>query len=85
MSGPTMLEEAYDPTDLGRAIRRWRVAKGMTQQTLAEWLGVSRQTVVSMEQGGPVSVAAAMRALAILGAKAVIVPKERVIDVADPP
>ena len=48
-----MVDEAYDAADLGRAIRRLRATKGMTQQALAEWLDVSRQTVVSLEQGSP--------------------------------
>lgn len=70
-----MIDEAFDAAGLGRAIRRLRAERGMTQETLAEWLGVSRQTVVSMEQGGPVSVAAVVRAITLLGAKLVIAPK----------
>lgn len=56
----------------------------MTQAALAEWLDVSRQTVVSLERGGPVAVTIAMRALAILGAKAVVVPKGRLLDEVEP-
>ncbi len=70
-----MIDEAFDTAGLGRAIRRLRAERGMTQETLAEWLGVSRQTVVSMERGGPVSVAAVVRAITLLGAKLVIAPK----------
>ena len=79
-----LLDEAYDAIGLGRAIRRRRTANGMTQAALAEWLDVSRQTVVSLEQGGPVSITVAMRALAILGAKVVIAPKGMIVDEADP-
>ena len=79
-----LLDEAYDAIGLGRAIRRRRTANGMTQAALAEWLDVSSQTVVSLEQGGPVSITVAMRALAILGAKVVIAPKGMIVDEADP-
>ncbi len=69
------MDEAYDTIGLGRAIRRLREHRGMTQGALAQWLGVSRQTVISMEQGGPVSVTAVMRAITLLGAKVVITRK----------
>ena len=42
-------------TILGRAIKRLRTERGMTQDALGQWCGVSRQTVVSMEHGGPVA------------------------------
>ncbi|HPX47445.1 MAG TPA: helix-turn-helix transcriptional regulator [Treponemataceae bacterium] len=29
----------------------WRQAKGLTQQELGEWVGVSRQTIISLEGG----------------------------------
>ena len=74
-----ILDEAYDAGDLGRAIRRLRTERGLTQDGLAQWLQVSRQTVVSLEQGGPVSVTAAMRALAILGAKVVVARKDAIV------
>jgi DNA-binding XRE family transcriptional regulator len=74
-----MLHEAYDAPGLGREIRRLRADRKLTQEQLAAWLGVSRQTVVSLERGGPVSVAVAMRALAILGNKVVVAPKDAVL------
>jgi DNA-binding XRE family transcriptional regulator len=67
--------EAYDSADMGRAVRALRHERHWTQEELASWLGVVRQTVVSLEHGGPVSLDVAMRALAMLGAKAMIVPK----------
>lgn len=70
-----MLQDAYDATDLGRAIKRLRTDRHLTQDEFAAWLSVSRQTVISLEHGGPVSVAVAMRALAILGNKVVVAPK----------
>jgi DNA-binding XRE family transcriptional regulator len=71
--------EAYDAADLGRAIRHLRTDRKLTQDQLAAWLSVSRQTVVSLEHGGPVSVVVAMRALAILGSKAVVAPKDAIL------
>lgn len=68
--------DIYTTADLGHAIRTYRRRKGWTQAELAEWLRVSRATVVSLERGGPVSVAIAMGALTLLGAKVVIVPKD---------
>ncbi len=29
----------------------WRQARGLTQQELGEWVGVSRQTIISLESG----------------------------------
>jgi len=74
-----MLHEAYDPSGLGRGIQRLRTGRKLTQGQLAAWLGVSRQTVVSLERGGPVSVTVAMRALAILGSKVVVAPKDAIV------
>lgn len=78
-----MPDEAYDAVDLGRAVRRLRSARGSTQDALAEWLGVSRQTVISLEHGGPVSVTVAMRAMALLGAKVVVVRKDARLEEVD--
>lgn len=80
-----MPDEAFDAVDLGRAVRRLRVGRGSTQDALAEWLGVSRQTVISLEHGGPVSVTVAMRAMALLGAKVVVVRKDAQLEEIDPP
>lgn len=74
-----MLHEAYDTTDLGRIIKRLRTDRRLTQDQLAAWLSVSRQTVISLEHGGPVSIAVAMRALAILGNKVVVAPKGTIV------
>ncbi len=47
-------------------IREFREARGMTQDTLAEHLGVSRQTVVAIEKGNYTpSVALALEAAKI--------------------
>jgi DNA-binding XRE family transcriptional regulator len=77
------MDEAYDAKEFGLAIRQARRARGWTQADLASWLGVSRPTVVKLEAGGAVSLPVAMRALAMLGAKAVIVRKGQIVTAAD--
>jgi transcriptional regulator with XRE-family HTH domain len=67
--------DIFDAVDLGRAIRRLRKERGWTQVELAEWLAVSPPTVIRMERGGPVAMPVAMRAVRLLGARAVVVPK----------
>ncbi|MDR1851581.1 MAG: helix-turn-helix domain-containing protein [Propionibacteriaceae bacterium] len=39
--------------DLGAVLKQGRQAKGMTQQQLAQMLGVTRQWVASVESGAP--------------------------------
>ena len=39
--------------DAGAVLRKARVAKGMTQQQVADMLGVTRQWVASTEAGAP--------------------------------
>ncbi len=73
-----MPSDVYDANDLGRAIRALRKKRAWTQAEFASWLNVSRPTVGALEHGGPVSMIVAMRALALLGAKAVIVQKGHV-------
>jgi transcriptional regulator with XRE-family HTH domain len=67
--------EAYSAKDLGRAVRSLRKQRGWTQEELSEWCGVNRKTIMALERGGPVSIEIAMRALALLGAKVVLVQK----------
>ena len=67
--------EAYDAAGFGAAVRAGRRARGWSQSELASWLGVSRPTVAELEKGGSVSLTTAMRALALLGRKAVVMPK----------
>ncbi len=71
-----MIRVAYDPIGLGRAIRALRNERGWTQETLAQWVGVSRATVIGLERGGPVSLVVAMRAIALLGGKIVVASKD---------
>lgn len=74
-AGDYAMHEAYDAIDLGRSIRLLREQRGWTQMELAAWLGVHRTTVIALEKGGTVSMPVAMKAIALLGAKAVLVPK----------
>lgn len=39
------------PADVGRAIRDKRRELGLTQQELADWVGVARQWIVKVEKG----------------------------------
>jgi len=73
------VREVYDPAGFGRSIRALRRAKGWTQAQLASWLGVSRQTVIALERGGPVSVSVAVKAVALLGGKLVVAAKDSII------
>jgi len=75
-----MFDEAYSANDLGRAIKRLRTKRGMTQEALGSWCGVSRQTVVSLEHGGPVAVTVALKAITLLGAKIIVTPKDVIVD-----
>lgn len=67
--------EVFDAADLGGAIRALRRERGWTQAELAGWLNVHRVTVARLEQGRPVAVTVALRALSMLGCKAIVVPK----------
>lgn len=67
--------EAYDAVGFGAAVRSARRERGWSQSELGAWLGVSRPTVAELEKGGTVALTTAMRALALLGHKAVVVPK----------
>lgn len=79
--------DVLDAADLGRAVRRLRKERGWTQVELAEWLDVNPITVGRMEHGRPVALTVAMRAISLLGAKAVVVPKWASVEVAgeEPP
>ena len=74
--------ECLDAADLGRAVRRLRKERGWTQVELAEWLDVNPVTVGRMEHGRPVALTVAMRAITLLGAKAIVVPKWASVTVA---
>ncbi|RYC13293.1 helix-turn-helix transcriptional regulator [Nocardioides zhouii] len=66
---------AYEPAELGRAVRGTRQERGLTQQELAERLGVGRMTISRLERGDSVSVETAMRALSECGYAIAVAPK----------
>jgi transcriptional regulator with XRE-family HTH domain len=76
--------DVYDPLDLGQAIRKLRKERGWTQVKLAEWLGVNAVTVGRLEQGKPVAVTIAVRAVTMLGAKLVVAPKAAGVQIVMP-
>ena len=78
------MREVHDSDELGRAIRESRRARGWTQSELASWLGVTRYTVIRLERGDPVSTTVAVMALALLGAKLVVMPKDTVVQIKEP-
>ncbi|MCW2131654.1 MULTISPECIES: helix-turn-helix transcriptional regulator [Crystallibacter] len=66
----------YGAADFGRYVRQQRKAQGMTQGELAEWVGVSRGTIIAFENGsGSVSLDTALKALEILGSYFALAPK----------
>ena len=74
---------AVTPEHLGDEVRRARMARGLSQEELAERLGVSRMTVSRLERGGPVSLETAVRALSECGCAIAVVPKNARLQVLD--
>ena len=66
---------AYDPRELGDAIRRVRRERGLTQADLGDRLGVGRMTISRLEKGEAVSVETALRALSECGYAVAVAPK----------
>lgn len=65
----------YDTIDLGARVRHARQDKGLRQDELAERLGVTRMTISRLENGQPVSVDTALKALSECGYALVVAPK----------
>jgi transcriptional regulator with XRE-family HTH domain len=59
--------DIFRPEDLGEVVRELRHRRGWSQAVLAEWLAVSRPTVIKLERGIG-SVDLVLRALLLLGA-----------------
>jgi transcriptional regulator with XRE-family HTH domain len=53
--------------ELGRRVRQRRLAKNLTQESLAEMAGVSRMTVVKLEQGRTATLLTFVQVLHALG------------------
>ncbi len=69
--GPILISE---PADIGKAIATLRKQRGLNQIALAEAAGISRNTLVSIEQNGNGKVAIILRLLAMLRAEVAINP-----------
>lgn len=74
---------AYDSHELGSAIARARRERGLTQADLADRLGVTRTTIIRLEQGAGVSVETALLALSECGHAVAVVPKFSRLTVGD--
>jgi transcriptional regulator with XRE-family HTH domain len=66
--------DLHEPDDIGAVIRELRQHKGWSQAELAEWLDVSRPTVIRLERG-QATIALAQAAIQLLGAKLAALPK----------
>lgn len=74
-SGVTAFFRAVDASSLGRSIAEARKEAGLTQQEVAEKLGVTRGTIVRLEKGEPVSSVVAMNAIRAVGRDVALVPR----------
>lgn len=61
--------------DLGLLIRTARKSRGLSQDTLATELGVTRMTVSRLERGESVAIDTAIAALSLCGMTLIAVPK----------
>lgn len=71
----TPFYRAVDAVSLGRAISDARKEASLTQQDLADRLGIARRTLVRLEHGEAVSVVVAMEAIRVLGRDVALVPR----------
>ncbi len=74
-SEATSFYRAVDAASLGRSIADARKEVGLTQQDVAEKLGVTRGTIVRLEHGEPVSIVIAMNAIRAVGRDVALVPR----------
>lgn len=63
----------FDPRSLGKDVRATRKALGFTQQRLAQYALVRRETIIQLESGQNVGVYTLMKALLSMGKGLVIV------------
>ena len=49
--GSPAIDRSTRGGDMGFSVKAWRVARGMTQTELAEALGITSRSVISLEQG----------------------------------
>lgn len=62
------MKAIHDARELGGQVKRHRIHAGLSQETVARNIGVSRATIVDLEQGRNVSISTALKVLAHLGA-----------------
>ncbi|MGY4543882.1 HTH-type transcriptional regulator/antitoxin HipB [Arthrobacter sp. UYNi723] len=74
-SEATSFFRAVDAASLGRSIADARKEAGLTQQYVAEKLGVTRGTVVRLEHGEPVSIVIAMNVIRAVGRDVALIPR----------
>jgi DNA-binding XRE family transcriptional regulator len=77
-------QRVHDARGLARALADMRRMRDMSQEELAEWLGVDRTTVVRMESGNLGVLSRFTAALAIVGAELVVVPRNAQVTVRTP-
>lgn len=65
----------HTAADFGEAVRAARSSRNLDQAELAERTNVARMTISRLENGGPVNIETAVRALSELGYEIVVVPK----------
>lgn len=69
---------------LAHAVSACRQAAGLTQEQLAQRLGVNRTTVIDMEAGRNQALARAADALSLLGYDLLVVPRAARVTVTEP-
>ncbi|MDQ0733418.1 helix-turn-helix transcriptional regulator [Arthrobacter sp. B1I2] len=62
------MKAIQDARELGEKVKRHRHHAGLSQETLARNIGISRSTIIDLEQGRNVSISTALKVLAQLGA-----------------
>ncbi|MGX1163695.1 DNA-binding XRE family transcriptional regulator [Arthrobacter sp. SLBN-100] len=61
------MKSIQDARELGEQVKRHRVHAGLSQEALARTTGVSRSTIIDLEQGRNVSISTALKVLSQLG------------------
>ncbi|MGK3957581.1 helix-turn-helix transcriptional regulator [Arthrobacter sp. R4] len=62
------MKKIQDARDFGEQVRSHRLHAGLSQEALARTTGISRSTLIDLEQGRNVSISTALKILAQLGA-----------------
>lgn len=73
-----------DAKALGSSVAQLRRAQSLTQEELAQWLGVDRSTLVRLEAGRVTQVSRLLDALSVLGADLIVVQRGAQVTVGPP-